>query len=232
MAVDPFTTAKGMLGGFSAGAMWGLFSKFLILIILVIIFGIIIYYFIVQRKFFKTITFFRKNASTGKFMDVLKTRAMPIRIDKFGNIAFKLKKAIDTKNIIKRLKLEVSPNKHWVAIGEDGKLCEIEGFQDIDIERHEFKAKFRDDEGELGRSSMHKLFNERHDKPKFMEKYGALMVNVGAITIIMVFLWLIADRLVDLVGQIGGLIKQIGELIESQKTVLEALDNIMTNQIL
>lgn len=225
---DPLGTAQNLLGGISPGSMWGLMSKFLILLLLVIIFGVVIYMIIMNKKFFKSVTFFRKNASTGKFMPVLKTKAMPIRLDSYGNIAFKLKKPIDTKDTIRRLKLEVSPNTHWVAIGEDGKFMELEGFHDIDMDRREFKAKFRDDEGELGRSSMHNLFDERHDKQSFVEKHGALMINVGAITVIMVFLWLIADKLIELVGQIGGMLVKMGDLVDAQNSVLEALDNIIT----
>ena len=152
---------------------------------------------------------------------------MPIRLDTMGNIVYRLQKPFETKNVIERLKFEVSPNKHWVHVGVDGKFVEIEGINSIDEKRREAGATFRDDNTELGRSSMIELSKERYDKPKFLEKHGALLINVGAITIIMVFLWLIADKLIDLVGSIAGVVQQMGQIQEAQDNILTSLNNLL-----
>lgn len=227
MATDLISDAKGMLGGFGLNQVWDILTYGIIFIVLAGVVGFFLYRFLMNKKYNKQITFFKKNASTGKFYPVRTVKAMSIRFDKQGNLAYRLKTPFETKTVIERLKVEVRPNVHWVAFGKDGRIIELEGINDIDQERHQANSSFIDDPSELSRSSMLDLSAERYDKPKFMEKYGALLVNIGAIAVIMVFLWLIADKLIDLVSQIGGMLDRMGDLQDAQSNILDSLNNIL-----
>jgi hypothetical protein len=224
---DIINQAQGMFGGFGLSNIWSILSYGILFLVIAGVVGFFLYRFLMSKKFNKQITFFKKNASTGKFYPYKTIKAMSIRFDSYGNIVYRLKSPLDTRNVIERLKIEVRPNVHWVAIGKDGKILELEGITDIDKERHEAKTTFIDDPSELARSSMQELARERYDKPKFMEKYGALMVNIGAMAVIMVFLWLIADKLIELVTQIASMLDKMETLQTAQTNILDSLNNLL-----
>ena len=107
----------------------------------------------------------------------------------------------------------------------DGRIVEIIGFTDYDDDRKSVKASFSDENTELGRSSMHQMNKERYEKTSFWKENASLLVNIGAIAVIMVFLWLIADKLISLVGSISGVVKQMGDIQQAQANLIDSMSN-------
>lgn len=90
------------------------------------------------------------------------------------------------------------------------------------------KARFTDSNTELGRSSLQQMNKERYEKTSFWKEHATLLINLGAMVVIMVFLWLIADKLITLVGQIGSLLEKAGTLQDAQSNIINSLNNLLT----
>jgi hypothetical protein len=74
------------------------------------------------------------------------------------------------------------------------------------------------------------MSRERYEKPSFWEKHGALIINIGAIAVIMVFLYLISGKLIELVGSISSLLDRSEELLTAQSNILDSLNNLMKSR--
>jgi len=225
---DLIQTATGMFGGFDLGSIWTMLSYGLLILVVAGVVIFFLYKHLMNKKFNKTITFWKRNPYTGYLVADRNIKAMTIRLDTFGNLAYRLKTPYETKNLLPKLKIEAKPNVHYVEYCEDGRVVEFAGIGDFDEERKRMNAKFTDQNTELGRSSMQQMNKERYEKTSFWKEHASLLVNIGAIVVIMVFLWLIADKLITLVGSIGGLLDKAGILQESQSNILDSLNNLLT----
>lgn len=227
MAVDITSSAKSLLGGFSFGGAWSLLSYGILFLVIA---GVVIFFVsrhLMAKKFNKTITIFRRNSQTGLLVADQTIKAMTIRLDSFGNLGYRLQHPYETKNLIVKLKYEAKQNTHYVEYTRDGKIVEIAGFDDYDDKRKAVGATFMDDNTELGRSSMHQMNKERYEKTSFWKENATLLVNIGAMVVIMVFLWLIADKLIGLVGSIQSLVEKMGTLQDAQNNIINSLNNIL-----
>jgi roadblock/LC7 domain-containing protein len=225
---DLIQTATGMFGGFDLGSIWTMLSYGLLILVVAGVVIFFLYKHLMNKKFNKTITFWKRNPYTGYLVADRNIKAMTIRLDTFGNLAYRLKTPYETKNLLPKLKIEAKPNVHYVEYCEDGRVVEFAGILDFDDKRKSMDAKFTDQNTELGRSSMQQMNKERYEKTSFWKEHASLLVNIGAIVVIMVFLWLIADKLITLVGSIGGLLDKAGILQESQSNILDSLNNLLT----
>lgn len=213
------------MGGFSLGGAWDMLSYG----ILAIVVGGVVAFFLkeklMKKKFNKTITFFKRNSQTGLLVADKTIKAMTVRLDSVGNLGYRFNKPYETKNLIPKLKYEAKENTHYVEYCIDGRIVEIIGFTDYDDDRKSVKASFSDENTELGRSSMHQMNKERYEKTSFWKENASLLVNIGAIAVIMVFLWLIADKLISLVGSISGVVKQMGDIQQAQANLIDSMSN-------
>ena len=89
------------------------------------------------------------------------------------------------------------------------------------------KAKFTDSNTELGRSSLQQMNKERYEKSSWLKEHASLLVNIGAIVVIMVFLWLISDKLITVVNSIGSLVDKMGTLQTAQDNIINSLNNLL-----
>lgn len=230
--VDVVSQAKGLFGGFGIGNVWSILSYGLLFIVIMGIVGFSLYRYLMNKKFNKSIVIFRRNSQTGKLVADKTIKAMTVRLDSFGNLGYRFKTPYETKNLISKLRYEAKPNVHYVEYTRDGKIIEIEGINDYDDVRQSMKATFIDENTELGRSSLHQMNKERYEKTSFWKEHATLLVNIGAMVLIMVFLWLIADKLITLVGSIGSLLDKAGTLQEGQNNILQSLNNLLsTNKL-
>jgi len=227
MEVNVMKQASSLFGGFNMGSVWNFLSYVLIIILVVGGTAIFLYFFLNKKRYTEKITFWERNSQTGKLAASKTIKAMLVRLDTYGNLIFRLKKPFKTKTIINNLHYPAKPHTYYVEYTRDGKLVEFEGIGDYDEERKQMNATFRDDNTELGRSSMHTINKERYDKKSWIKENASLLVNIGAIVVIMVFLWLIADKLIGLVGQIGGVVKQMGSVQQSQANILDSLNSLL-----
>ena len=226
--IDIAGQARGLFGGFSLSSIWNLLSYG---IIALVILGAVAFFFknyLMNKRFNKTITFFKRNPFTGLLVADKNIKAMTVRLDSVGNLGYRLRTPYETKNLFPKLKYEAKANQHYVEYCEDGRIVEITGFTDYDDERKSIGAKFSDHNTELARSSMHQMNKERYEKTSFWKEHATLLVNIGAIVVIMVFLWLIADKLIDIVGAISGVLQEAGKLQEAQANIIDSLNRLLT----
>jgi hypothetical protein len=221
-------TAKGLFGDFTFGAIWDILSYGILAIVVLGVVAFFVQQHLMKKKFNKTITFFKKNPLTGLGVADKSIKAMTVRLDNFGNLGYRLQTPYETVNLMPKLKIEAKPNHHYVEYCEDGRIVEIGGIKGYDEHRKAYNITFSDSNTELGRSSMHQMNKARYEKTSFWKEHATLFVNIGAIVIIMVFLWLIADKLIDVVNSIGSLLKESGKLQESQSNIIDSLNRLLT----
>jgi len=92
------------------------------------------------------------------------------------------------------------------------------------------KAKFSDTNTELARSSMHQMNKERYEKTNFWKEHATMLVNIGAIVIIMVFLFLISKQLITITSSVSGTVAESEKLLESQSNILDSLSKLLNTQ--
>lgn len=229
MAVDLLEQGKGLFGGFGLGSMWDILSYGILALVVLGATAFFVKQHLMKKKYNKTITFFKRNPYTKLLVADKNIKAMTTRLDSYGNLGYILETPYETKNLIPKLKYEAKPDVHYVEYCEDGRIVEITGFTDFDDERRSIKASFSDVNTELARSSLHQMNKERHDKKKFWSAENIqLFTNIGAMVVIMVFLWLIADKLIDVVSSIGGVVNQMGTLQEAQSNIIDSLNRLLT----
>ncbi len=224
---DILTAGKGLFGNFNLGSMWNILSYGILLVVVAGVVIFFVYRYLMNKKFNKTITFWRRNSYTGLLVADKSIKAMTVRLDDFGNLGYRLKTPYETRNLMVKLKVEAKPNLHYVEYTSDGKIVEFAGIGDYDDQRKAMKGKFMDDNTELGRSSMHQMNKERYEKTNFWKEHATMLVNIGAMVVIMIFLWLIADKLIDVVRMIGNLLSQAGELQDAQSNIIDSLNNLL-----
>ena len=226
--VDIVSQGKSLFGGFSLGSMWSIISYGLLFLIVAGVVAFFIYRHLMAKRFNKTITFWKRNSYTGFLVADKNIKAMTVKLDNFGNLGYRLQTPYETKNLLPKLLIEAKPNQHYVEYCIDGRIVEFAGIGDFDDQRRGMKAKFSDTNTELARSSLHQMNKERYEKTNFWKEHATLLVNIGAMVIIMVFLWLIADKLINLVGEIGGLLQQSATLQQAQSNIIDSLNNLLT----
>ena len=227
--IDLVGQAKGLFGGFSISNIWTMLSYGILALVVIAVVAFFLKGYLMKKRFNKVITFFRRNPFTGLLVADKNIKAMTVRLDSFGNLGYRLQTSYETKNLFPKLKYEAKPNQHYVEYCEDGRIVEIIGFTDYDDQRKAVKATFSDHNTELARSSMHQMSKERYEKTSFWKEHATLLVNIGAIVIIMVFLWLIADKLIDIVSAISGVLEEAGKLQEAQSNIIDSLNRLLTS---
>jgi len=228
MAVDITKQASSLFSGVNVSGLGSILLYGFIIILICVITGFIVYRIMMNRRFNKSITFFRRNPQTKLLVPDRTIKAMLIRIDKFGNLAYRLKTPYETKNQIQKLHYEGKPNAHYVEYTRDGKIVEIIGFGDYDDTRKEIKSEFIDDNTELARSSLHQMNKERYEKTSFWKEHATLLVNIGAMVVIMIFLYLIADKLIGILGSINDLLTKMQTLQTGENNIINSINNLLT----
>lgn len=227
MALNIGQQASSLFGGFGLSSIWSILSYGILFLVIAGVVIFFVYRNLMNRKFNKSITFWKRNSYTGYLVADITIKAMTVRLDDIGNLGYKLKTPYETRNLIPKLKIEAKPNTHYVEYTVDGRIVEFAGIEDFDDKRRGMKARFSDENTELARSSLHQMRKDRYEKTSFWKEHASLLVNIGAIVVIMVFLWLIADKLINLVGSIGSLIDKMGQLQEAQDNIINSLNNLL-----
>lgn len=229
---------SSITGGFNLSSLGHIATYGFIALVVVIITGVIVYFLVNKKKYSEKITFWVRNPQTKQLTAETTIPAMIVRLDRFGNLVFRLKKKFKTINTLQNLKYPAKPHTYYVEYCNDGKIVEFQGINDYDELRKSMNATFKDDNTELGRSSMQVLNKERYTKSSWVKEHASLLVNIGAIVVIMVFLYLISDKLISLVGQLNGVLKGVSGLLDkmstlqsSQSNILDSLNKILQTKI-
>jgi len=227
--VDMLSEVKGLFGGVKAG---GVFDVLGYVILGVVIIGVIAFFvqqYLMKKKFNKKITFWRRNPYTLLLVADKTIKAMTVRLDSLGNLGYRLQTPYETRNLMPKLKIEAKQNIHYVEYCEDNKIIEFAGIKDYDDERKAMNANFSDTNTELGRSSMHQMNKERYEKTNFWKENATMLVNIGAIVVIMVFLFLIAKQLITVTSSVSGMVAEAGKLQLAQSNIIDSLNRLLNS---
>jgi hypothetical protein len=227
--VDMLGQAKGLFGKVQVG---GVFDTLGYVILGVVIIGVVAFFvqqYLMKKKFNKSIVFWKRNPYTLLLVADKTIKAMTVRLDSLGNLGYRLQTPYETKNLIPKLKIEAKSNTHYVEYCEDGKIIEFGGIKDYDDERRAMNANFSDTNTELARSSMHQMNKERYEKTNFWKENATLLVNIGAIVVIMVFLFLIAKQLVTVTNAVSSMVAEAGKLQIAQSNIIDSLDRLLNS---
>jgi len=206
--------------GFSLSGVSGMLLWLVLLVLFVSIVGVIIFLIIMKLKFNKKVVLFSK--VDGRFIPTGKDKAMFINHGEAGDRILYLKKS---KKYLPLPSIQTGMNTYWFFVGEDDEWINF-GPGDFDNDRRKLGAHLLDKEMRYARTSLQHSFKERYDQPKFWEKYGGLLVNIGVIVIIMVFLWLIFDKIIEILSSIDNLMETAQAVMDQINQQLVALENI------
>jgi len=227
--VDMLSQAKGLFGGVKVG---GIFDVLGYVILGVVVLGVVAFFvkqYLTKKKFNKTITFWKRNPYTGVLVADKTIKAMTVRLDSLGNLGYRLQTPYETRNLMPKLKIEAKPNTHYVEYCVDNKIIEFAGIKDYDDERKAMNATFSDTNTELGRSSMHQMNKERYEKTNFWKENATMLVNIGAIVVIMVFLFLIAKHLIIVTSSVSSMVAEAGKLQLAQSNIIDSLNRLLNS---
>lgn len=208
----------GISGAGIANAITLLIIAVLILIIVIALVIGIIY----LLRFNKKIIMFTD--VNGKPEIVGRTRGTFITIKETGDTVLYLRRP---RKYLPTPRIQTGRNTYWYFIREDQEWINI-GLGDINEQFREIGARFLDTEMRYARTALQAKIKERYEKPGFWATYGTLIVNFGAIAIIMIFLWLIVDQLIDLAGTVNSAVDAAADVMEETKRILGSLDSIQS----
>lgn len=189
-------------------------------VIMLIVFGIGGFLLYRYMKFNKKVIIFEK--INNKFEPAKRDKAMLMKYGTGGDQLFYLRKL---KKYLPVPEIQTGRNIYWFFLREDGELINF-GPGDFDEQSRSLGAKFLDKEMRYARVSLQSHWKERYEKPKFWEKYAGVIMNIIAITLILVFLFLVVQEYVGALGTLEGLLKTSSDVQEANLRVLAALDNV------
>ena len=97
------TQAKSMFGNFSLGSAGKILTYGLLAVVIVGVITFFIYRHLMNKKFNKTITFWRRNPYTHSLYADKNIKAMTVRLDNFGNLGYRLQTPYETRNLLPKL---------------------------------------------------------------------------------------------------------------------------------
>lgn len=193
---------------------------FVVIVLIMIIIGIAIYFILREFKFNKKIEIFAKRGNTWE--KIGKDKGMVLKYGSAGDSILYLRK---NKKYLPLPEIQVGKNLYWFAIREDNEWINI-GMEDIDLLMRKAKAKFLHKEMRYARTAIQRNLKDRFDKPKFFEKYGSMIINLVAIVIILVFMWMIIDKIVSVADKVNIMAQTGNQVMEKANEVLAGLDRV------
>lgn len=196
---------------------------FIVAVLIMILIGIAVYFLIQQFRFNKKIIIFERVGNNWE--QTGKDKAIELRTSIIGDTVFYLRKR---KKYLPRPELQSGRRTYWYAIREDGEWINI-SIEDIDLKMKNLGAKFLHPEIRHARTALYRNLKERYDKPKFLEKYGVLIVNTVVIILMMlIFLWVI-NVSISFSDKAMAMQDVATQAVDRVDTVLRSLDNICSS---
>ena len=199
------------------------FLAVLTILILIVVGGIFAWWlfsYLNKKRYNNRIIIFEK--IDGRYRNSITDFAWEKKIGSGGDTIFYLKRL---KKIIPRPTIQTGNRTYWMAKREDGELINI-GMEDLDLKMREAKVYYNENEQRYARASLQKLNKDRYNSETFWQKYGRDIMTIVFIVIISIMLILIISKLVDLVGQVGGLIKTSQDLQTATTKLLGEINNV------
>lgn len=207
------------VAGVATGAFHTITIGIIVILVLFVCF-LVGWFFFRGLKFNKKIIIFEKIGNN--WTQTGRDKAQELKYGTAGDTVFYLQKR---KKYLPRPELQTGKRVYWFAIREDGEWINFTP-GDIDLQMKEMKAKFLHPEMRYARTALIRNLKERYDKPKFLEKYGIMLVNIAAIVIILVFMWLIIDKIISVGDKVTSMVNTGKEVMDKVNEILPNLDRI------
>lgn len=199
--------------------VWMIIIVFLFIIIGFVIYILIMYFMLYKYK----IEIFSRVGNN--WQRVGKDRACEVKYGVIGDTVFQLRKF---KKYIPKPEQQAGKKLYWMAIREDGEWINVQ-MEDVDMAMKRVQVKFLHPEMRYARTSLQKGFKERYEKPKFMDKYGHIIIPLAAFALIGVFYYLIADKIIAMPSEIAKAVAKLSEVADKFDAVAVKLDNACTS---
>lgn len=182
------------------------------------------YYIWDSRRYRYKIEIFENLGGT-RYVKTGVDRARVVKVGDSGEEILFLKKR---KKIISAYGRKMGNNLLWFAVGQDGYWYNIT-LGDLDGEQGMLDIEPIDKDMRYAYTSLRKVANQEYNKQKFMDKYGAVVMNGIFLIIIIIGIGYLLTRMGDVAGVLGNSLNTMKELAQTNKEVLNALDNICSN---
>ncbi len=178
-----------MLPPINAGGTAGVITLFVYFGILVSVIGVITYFIINWLRYNKKVVVF-ENISGNGFQPIGKDKAMTVKMGDSGEEILYLKKRKTYKTAYGK---RMGKNVYWFAVGQDGYWYNFL-LGDLDAKKGELDIEPVDRDMRYMHVAIRRNMAQRFDKKNWFKENIGMLVGIGAIIIILVFMWLLADK--------------------------------------
>lgn len=195
----------------------------LLILVVVIIFVITGYFLWVMWKFNRKVIIWEKIGDNWEI--IKKDRGMFMKIGTAGDQVFYLKKL---KMYLPTPKIQASKGTYWYFKRNDNELINWK-MKDLDEESKAMGAHFVDADVRYARVALEEKLKERFTKKNWLEKYGALIGTVLIIILLLVFVFLIIDKVLSSASTLNQALKLTAELQRENAKIVGLLDQLYSN---
>jgi hypothetical protein len=226
--VDAMSSLSGMMPSTSSIAAGGMtlfkvLTYFLLFLVGVSLLGVGLWVWLSSLKYKMRIIVFEK--INGRMEQTGTDKAMEVKYGSTGDYVIYLKKR---KKYLAPPTIQMGKRTYWYCIREDGEWFNV-GMEDIDVAMRQAKAKFLHTEARAFRTAFQQNLKTRLQEQKFMEKYGAMIMNVVLMMVVGLIMWFMADKLVSFLDKLSPMLDTMSKLMDTNSQVLQGLDKVCSN---
>ena len=214
------------LGNFTAGAS-GVFTNilyvFLFIIFVIVVLGLCWWFGIEQRKYKYKIEIYENLGGT-RYVKTGVDRAKVVRMGDGGEEILWLKKHKMYKGAYGR---KMGTNLIWFAIGQDGYWYNIT-LGDLDAKQGMLDIEPIDRDMRYAHVAIRRNLKDRYNKPKWMEKYGTMLMGLLFLIVMGALLWFLIDKMADSATTLANAAQTNAEVQKGINQALTSLDNILS----
>ena len=218
-----FDDVIGQIGSGGSIGSWvfQIGGALLIFTLALIVVGVLLYVAYDRIRYNKKIVIFEK--INGRFMPTRRDKAMEVRVGESGDTVFYLKK---NKKSVPPPQIQTGARTYWYAVRRDGEWINI-GMEDVDEKLELARVQFHSPGVRLARVGMQKNMEKRFEKITFMQKWGGMIVFTLLIVLSGVMMYLMLDKMIDFMAQMGGLLGKLEGVVERQDQLLANVNELM-----
>ena len=222
MALTDFLSDLNIGGGNFLGATGTLLTGLIIIIFIAIAVGLFTFFFAQKRAYSKRIIIWRNVGGSAQIVD--EDKAREINLPNTSTRALQLKR---NKFILPRPSIEVKKDLIFYFIRNDGEWLNI-GIQDLDVALLKLNLRFDHSDMRMANASLKKLVEKNYRKLSFLKEYAPYIGFAVIILMISIGAFLFFREASVVVGGLAEAGKQLAEVIETEKEILQSLDNMLS----
>lgn len=211
---------KNYATGFFSGT-GGLITVLVYVILFAVVGGIIAYFLITMLKYNKKIIIMENISGIG-FRQTGKDRARTIKIADDGSEVLYLRRRKLFKGAYGK---RTGKNQYTFAIGKDGYWYNVDN-GDLDYSLSQLKMTPVDRDMRYAHEGIRKNVTLRFEKKNWFKENIGMIFGIAAIVIVLLFMWLLADKYFTIFGSADATLKASEQVMEKANTIMSTLDNI------